>query len=66
MHSYKLIGEVYTSNVTQELQQKIASSLGNMEILSTKYDSSVENSKPKQYSLAKLLEATKPKYMTPV
>jgi hypothetical protein len=32
-----------------------------MKILSTKYDSSVENSKPKQYSLAKLLEATKNK-----
>jgi hypothetical protein len=32
-----------------------------MKILSTKYDSSVENSRPKQYSLAKLLEATKNK-----
>jgi hypothetical protein len=61
MHSYKLIGEAYTSNVTQELQQKIASSLGNIRILSTRYDSSVENSKPKQYSLTKLLEATKNK-----
>jgi hypothetical protein len=61
MHSYKLIGEVYNTNLTQELQQKILSSLGKLKILSTKYDSSVENSRPKQYSLNKLLEATKNK-----
>jgi hypothetical protein len=61
MHSFKITGEYFSPNVSLALKQKIATSLQDLHILSTKYDASVENAKPKQYSLAKLLEATKNK-----
>jgi hypothetical protein len=58
MHAQKILGKNFNSDKIDDINSQIANNFEKINILSTKYDNSVENDKTKQYSLNKLIEAS--------